>query len=416
MKKIFTLLFSFLILGIIFPNILLAQAGNINTSADNIISTVSINKAKIISQSDRDFVISFNLSNGVGVQPQLKYSIELVKVTNAGQSVLDEKVYEDTISLDENSAINKTINYSIPSSVSMGNYRLYIQSKNTNGLTLAISSLGDVKVVTDISNIIQIIPGSCTYTSVTKQTTTSQDIPTNVSSTTSTSSIKVNTVIAQKDVYSIKCKVRSTFPNDVTVLPQIITREHSSFGPVISFSDNNTKENLTIINGVNDIVTEVSKATKPQNYNISLSLVSTDGKIVSNTVSYYYYIAGASGDIQSAIFDKTNYKAGDIAKLKIFSTQTGTSTIAAKISDSNGTSCANIYNQDVSGFSVANLLIPIIKDCSNPQAKIELSSGSTTLDIKNFQVVLQANANIPTKKAIIPGLTILLILVPTVGE
>jgi hypothetical protein len=56
---------------------------------------VSFSNAEIVSQADRNFVLSFDISNKTGAQPDIKYGVQLFQVTSKGVSKVDETVYDE---------------------------------------------------------------------------------------------------------------------------------------------------------------------------------------------------------------------------------------------------------------------------------------------------------------------------------
>ena len=372
MKKISIITLSLFVLGVFFCNSTFAQTKNATSSSQGIVvATVGINNAKIISQNDRDFVISFDISNKVGAQPQIKYSVELTSTSTSNPIVFDEKVYDETLSLNGNTFVSKTINYTVPQSIQKGTYSLRIKSKNSSGLMLAISYLGNINIIDNTTNSIEILPDSCSLFVNTIKSTGQEAI---LSTTT--------------DTFTAKCKVNSTFTSNSTLTPTFITKSHTSFGNTVADSGGQ-KESITIKKGTNDIIVTLPKANTPQDYNLSFGLFSSDGKTTSNTISFHYLLFGQSGIIQNTIFNKTYYYKGDTANLQIFSTQTGiqtgTSSITVLVSDSDG-ACSATSTKQISSFSVTNLSIPIIKDCNSPKANISLSANGKILDSNNFQI------------------------------
>jgi len=399
MKKIFISLFVLIILGLFSTNTIFAQANNFGSlSGGVIVATVSINNAKIVSQNDRDFVISFNISNKTGAQPKVKYSVQLTKVLSLAQTILDEKVYSDVLFLGENMSINKTIKYSIPPQIIAGNYSLFIRSENESGLPLAIAFLGNIKIVENTANIVEIVPSSCIFTTTIEKPLFSS-----------------STQILNK-ILTTKCKVVSTFPSDIVLKPNFVTRNHTLFGSIIPLSVEST-QNTIIKKGTNNIIIKLPQASKPQDYNLSFFLVSPDGKTISNTISYNYTVAGNSGTIKNVIFDKTYYKTGDTANLQIFSTQTSTSTLTALITNGSGLLCAATSTKEVPSISIANILIPITKDCLNPKAKVTLSANGTILDSNNFQIITSVkpttsltNISTPTRLILVVIIIIIILI------
>ena len=371
MKKIFISLFVLIILGLFFANTIFAQTNNFGSlSGGVIVATVSINNTKIVSQNDRDFVISFNISNKTGAQSKVKYSVQLTKVSSSTQTIFDEKVYDDALFLGENMIIHKTVNYIVSPSVSAGAYTLYIRSQNASGLPLSIVRLGDVKISANILGAIEIIPNTCTFSY-----SQNKYFGTSTNNKISTESINA------------KCKVKSTFLKDTPMVLNFVTRSPSVFGSIVPIFGTSTR-NMIIKKGTNDVTITMPEAKKPQNYNLSFYLASADAKILSNTISYDYAVAGEQGTIKNVVFDKTYYKAGDTANLQIYSSQSSTSTISAIIRDNSGIYCSATSSKIVSGVAITNLLLSITKNCLNPKASVILSDmNGKILDSNNLQLI-----------------------------
>ncbi len=88
-------------------------------------------------------------------------------------------------------------------------------------------------------------------------------------------------------------------------------------------------------------------------------------------------MAGQSGTIQNAVFDRSSYMAGDIAKLQVFDTLIGalsSTTLAISIKDGSGNACSKDSITNVSQAApVSNIEIPVTANCANPSAAIILS-------------------------------------------
>ncbi len=390
MKKIFISLFVLIIFGLFFTNTVFAQTNNFGSlSGGVVVATVSINNAKIVSQNDRDFVISFDISNKIGSQSKVKYSIQLVKISSLAQTIFDEKFYDEALFLSENMTIHKTVNYIVPSSVSAGTYTLYIRSQNASGLPLSIIGLGDIKISANILGSIEIIPNTCTFSY-------SQNKYFEASTNNNISTGYINA----------KCKVKNTFLKDTPMVLDFVTRSPSVFGNIIPIFGSSTR-NILIKKGTNDVTIMMPKAKKPQYYNLSFHLTSTDTKILSNTISYDYFIAGEQGIIKNVVFDKTYYKSGDTANVQIYSSQSSTSTISAIIRGSSGEYCSATSSKVVSSVSITNLLIPIEKNCLNPKAGVILSAmNGKILDSNNLQII--TTTGVTSKRA--PALPITIVI------
>lgn len=110
-----------------------------------VVATVNIHNAKIIAQENNKFQISFDLSNRVIVQPEVKYSVVLKKQDGQNQLQADEKIYAEVVNLGENQTLAKQITYEAPTQLS-GDFQLWLFAKNAAGQMLAVSSLGEVQL------------------------------------------------------------------------------------------------------------------------------------------------------------------------------------------------------------------------------------------------------------------------------
>ena len=125
MKKIFISLLSVFVLGVFFAQTTIAQTPSLSDSST--IAYIHMYEIGIVSQQDRNFVISFNLASIVGAQPQIKYGITVTKASSSDQMIYDEKVYDEVLSLAERESINKTISYVLPASLPADTYRFVIE-------------------------------------------------------------------------------------------------------------------------------------------------------------------------------------------------------------------------------------------------------------------------------------------------
>ncbi len=379
MKKIL-LVSSVLVFCLFAVNSASAQVVAQNTSSGGVVvATVNIYNAKIVSQDGRNFALSFELSNESGVQPQVEYSVRLTENSSSGETLVDEKVYDKTISLDQKTTINQTINYSVPNALPAGTYGIWIMSRNESGLPLAIAYVGDVKIAASVAGTVEIIPDSCYLTAGTS---------------TQKYSLSQGILISDSDKIIETCKIASNLSKGAVLTPKFETRSNSVFGTDVAQSGGATGT-IEIKNGANDISLALPKATAPGNYVSILSLASSVGQITSNEVTANYTIKGLSGTIQNVILDKTFYKAGDMANLQIFRTLSGivsTTTITTSITDGQGNACSNSAEVQIpSNILITNMQIPIAKDCANPKANITLSANGTILDSKDFQITTPAN-------------------------
>ena len=352
-------------------------------------------------QKDRDFTLSFQLSNDVGAQAQVQYSVELMKVSAGSQTTVDEKVYPSVFSIDQNTTIDQSIDYTVPEAIPAGTYALWIQSKNTSGLTLAVAFVGNVTIAASDQSSVEIVPNSCALT---------------VTDATSTYALGRGLVNAG-DTLTAQCQVASTFATDISMTPSFETRYGTAFGSIVPQTQA-LQNPITIHKGTNTVTVQLPQMQKPQSYDTAFSLVSADGKTISNTIDLTYTIAGQSGTIQNVVFDRSFYKAGETANLQVFATlfEAAPSTLTILVSNNSGSLCsATSTTQIPENVTVSNIAIPIVKDCLNPQAWVELSANgedgiATLLDSQNFQITTPANA-LPKGLMNLPSSTLAIVLI-----
>jgi hypothetical protein len=123
-----------------------------------LVSTVNIQDTKIKEQVNNIFQISFNISNKQGLQSGVKYGVQLVSGDN-NQTVVDEKIYDEVLTVAPNTTINKSIVYSAPENIS-GNYRLLVIVTNSSGFPFGVTSAGKVTLSAS-SKAVYISPESC---------------------------------------------------------------------------------------------------------------------------------------------------------------------------------------------------------------------------------------------------------------
>ena len=355
---------------------------NLNSNIVNP-ESINIDNTKIVSQKDRDFMISFDVINNTsGIKSEIKYSLQLIRVfSSTSRSVVDEKIFDDSLSIDKGATLNKKINYSIPSTLSDGTYYFLIEIGNKSGMIFAAINTEDVEIKSNINNVIEVVPNSCQFFISDKLH-------------------EAGPIFADiKDTITEKCKINSSLSGDIVLSPKFETRFHNLFGNIAE-TNIFTSESITIKKGINNISFTVPKGVIPQDYFLTFHLESADGKISSNIDSFTYFLRGLTGSVENATFDKPSYKANDMANIEVYSliydlgTTTGvTGTLTAIIKNDSGEPCGVTTTIQVSlDNTVVKLPIKITKDCINPTVNIILSTidekgNMINLDVKDFKIV-----------------------------
>ena len=300
MKKILLLVPLLLLLsGASFASAQSAQEAPHEGTEPVVVATVNIYDAEIVSQQGNIFSLSFDLSNREGAQPAVRYAVQLI---DQKQVVADEVVYPDVISLESHSDVIKRIEYTAPAYLA-GTYRLALVSRNTNGLTLARASLGEV-VLSGTGPYVEILPSTC-FLQVegeagNKRYTLDQGVD-----------------IAPSETLDLVCSIKNHSPSTLVLQPSFETFYRSVFGASVQTSPQSL-EPISVGAGTDTtFALPLPKAPVPQAYDVKLSFTNT-ADIPSNTITARYVLRGESATIQNLTLDKTSYVAGDTASISLF--------------------------------------------------------------------------------------------------
>ena len=301
-------------------------------------------------------------------------------MSSDGQTVIDEKVYDATISLGANDSARQDITYTAPS-YATGNYSLYIEAKNTDGLIFAVAPLGSV-TLKGSTQYIEINPLSC-YLTIQEDTSNHQ-----YGTLDGVDVLDTEHLLAH-------CSITNTFNADEAVIPTFKTYYRSTFGNLVSTSP---LPSATIPAGRTTAFTfEIPKASTPQAYDAVLTLNNINGA-ASNSIVFHYVLHGLSATIQNLVFDKDYYQSGDAAQLTLFwtgpadtffdsrfsGTDSGTVSAGVDVKDSQGIPCASHVTQPLDpSMDTNNLTVSITRTCINPQAIITLQGGNGTVLAEN---------------------------------
>ncbi|MCX6754606.1 MAG: hypothetical protein NTU81_02145 [Candidatus Nomurabacteria bacterium] len=374
-----------------------ATTPKVSTSTTaTIVATVNIVNAKITSQVGNTFNISFGLSNREGLQTGVKYGVKLIM--DKTKYVSDEKVYDESITLYENSTINRDIVYTAPT-LKAGTYSLVLSSQNTGGFPFGIVSLGKVKLVEAPKGVI-VQNDSCYLTVEGEKGSPHYKL---------TQSID----ISASESLRITCSALNEKSTPVSVTPIFETRYTSAYGDIapqsggdntaISFKKNE-KKNISFV---------LPKGEKPQSYSIDIKLTGADTS--SNTIFTNYILSGVSASIAKLSLDKDIYYGGDKGEMSILWLVSGGNTprsivksanapvisLALSITNDQGRACINPISQAlVSDPAKPDTTIPfsIKTNCTNPQVKATITDDKgSILDEKDF--TFKSNPIQPVKPA-----------------
>lgn len=264
-----------------------------------LVATVNISNALVTAQTENVVNVSFNITNGTGVQPGVKYAVFLTKIEEGRKVVVDENVYDETLTLGVDTNVHKDIVYTAPKQLS-GIYDLWISSKNNEGLPLASILVGKVQFEENAEGAVFIDPSSCflTVTGEAKQRRYN---------------LYQGVDIAPTETLEAHCTVQNTTKAPVTLTPSFVTRLRNAYGAVVPATGGGVTQITLLPNEHKSFTLALPKAATPQSYDVLLTLTEEVNAITSNAVKFHYVIQGASATIQNALWEKNDYQKGDTA-------------------------------------------------------------------------------------------------------
>lgn len=388
MKQANKVIFSIFLLVIVFiyTNVTHAiEKATPTLSKAILIADVNIRNAKIISQNNNVFKITFDLSNGQGLQTGVKYGITLVSSdVNKAQTKVDEIIYDESLTLYENKTINKEITYTAPSSLN-GVYTLFLISKNENDFPFSTAYLGEARLNTTWKGV-GIVTPSCFLGVIGEK---------------GNLVYKLDKVIdiSKEETLSLTCVAKNISNSEIKVNPQVVIKSQSAYGSMIK-TDNSNLENIIFKpNEGKTFVIKLPQILKSGIYYATISLSSDDNN-VPNKAFFAYFVRGSLVKIDNLFIDKDYYTKGSTANLSLMwssvngkllrseNPKNSQVVMQANISNYEGKKCSDPLSQPlIQDYTKpkTEFAVPIVRDCFNPKVIITLTdSDGNTLDEKGF--------------------------------
>ena len=391
-KSLFLLTLVSLVFGLGI-NVQVSNAEVLNDGSGNfkILSRTSIQNPKLISQIGNNFVISFDMSNKENAQPDLKYGLQLIKDSENGQTIIDEKIFSEVFTLGPNETITREVNYIAPSYL-VGEYSIWLIIENSSGLNQGIGTVGKVQLLGD-DQYVEIDISSC-YLSVTEDNLSKKY------------NLQQGVDVNADETLTINCDVFNKFDREISLKPQFEIFKRSSFSDLIEV--NQTDENIVLTSEEEkEFSLVIPKNNIPQAYDVKLSFLD-NGELVSNFVLFHYVLSGPSGTIQSIQMDKEGYLKDDIARIKLFwsgsadifpDSRSGKNpademiSFSFNIENDNGEPCIKPINKNLDiGENLITIKALIVNECTslNGEGVLKDSTGKV-LDRKVFSLVDNSN-------------------------
>ncbi len=331
------------------------------------VANVNIQGAKIANQIGSVVNVSFLLTNGKGVQTGVKYSVRLYSKVNRN-IVIDEKVYDEALTLAENSQTQKSIVYVAPATLS-GTYSLYLFSNNDVGFPFGVVSVGDVTFTASQKGI-SVAPESCSTSIVGSNEKKSH-------------SLSESPVLSSNQSLKLSCTAQNTSAGVLSFIPSYQTYYRTLGGEKAEVTGGDVAP-ISFKAGEKKIVAlTLPVGRKPQIYVTQV----TFGEGQSNSVVVRYSVSGATATIVNVSADKDYYRAGDKANLTLLWSAPPVPTFAdVVIKTDKGALCGKTSVDEINGFK-SNIEVSIKRPCFNPSITVSLKNKSgMTLDEKTFDI------------------------------
>lgn len=349
-----------------------------DSSSPILIASINIDKISY-TKEDKQYNISFTLSNELGIQNDIRYGVVLIN--SKTNNLADLYLSNDVLTLKENEKRDLNIKYTIPNYIQEGEYILMIESQNSNGIPLAripVDLEGNKIIITNSSNIsisnCKMFLGENEAFDSIKPIEKDNTLPLNA------------TCIINNETSSDK--------NNVNV--RLITHLKTQFGDILN--NNIIEKKISLKANSNTTVSfEIPRINETGDYSVDTFLIDSTNKKLTPSTYINYSISGIQIYIKNATLDKSSYLANSKALLNIFwSGRVNKPTMfkaKTTVLDENNTLCGKVETNFMVNnmFMTDTININIDKDCNNAIANIDIVD-----DDGNVVVSSNINQNIPT--------------------
>ena len=371
------------------------------------VATVNIYDARIDFQDGNRIKLVFNLANREQAQPDVRYSVQLIKRENEDQTVVDEYIYSEVLSLGENQVIPKEIEYLAPQYLS-GEFEVWLIAKNQNGLTFATVNPGKITFNGD-NQYLEIDPKSC-YLTVNEEDKHYM--------------LEEGVDVKSEEKLIAHCDIINHNDSAVSFTPKFKTYWRTTFGQEVSTNQEDGDSQTLNAQEKRQFSFIIPKAQTPQAYDTVLEL-----NKFSNKINFHYVLRGLSATIQNLRLDKDYYQKGGVAKVSFFwsasadnfpgsrlgKTDNGKMFADIKVSSLKNQTCFSLQKELDENLGVVEYESMVDVDCQNPVVSVDIKDNNgNILDKKDFSIesksmVSQADNSQVNKKLNIKLVVIIII-------
>ncbi|MFZ5391985.1 MAG: CUB domain-containing protein [Patescibacteria group bacterium] len=409
-----------ILIGILLPTIeVRAQVAGEDIPREQIqtkiiqLADVEIVDPKILKQKDNVVTLSWQLTNGDNVQPDVNYGVKLVKYIGTDKFLVDEYHYDHVLNMVAEEKIDLEAEYKAPAYL-QGKYEIWINAFNSNSMTFGLARAGDIELNGN-GKYVEIETQSCFLTLEGDENQTSYQ------------PLQGLTVDSQEKLLA-HCPTKNLLGKEAKIIGKIQLFYRSLAGEEIA---SDTKDDmLTLkIDEEREYVQLLPKPldAKPQAYEAVLKFFDEQGQPVSNMVVFHFVLTGPSATIQNVTLDKDGYKKGDIAQVTAYWTGAADDYLNSRLKEggtlnelqmilelknAEGQSCTEIKKEvwPINTDKQKVISLPIDRECTRPNVILSLadSDSGKILDEKKYDIVTRQDNN---RNNLILILTILLIIV-----
>ena len=347
------------------------------------VATVNIYNAAIASQDGNKVFLSFDLSNRVNVQPDVRYSVKLISQTGQAQTQVAEKVYDEVVSLGENQTVHKQIEYDAPAYLT-GQYQIWLFAKNEAGMTLALSNPGTVT----LKGTGQYVALTGCYLRVAGEPASKIYAPAQ------------GVDVKPSETLTGYCTATNHAKTAMALRPSFAVNYRTTFGPQVATSTG--RESVSLKPG--EIALEsfvIPKPSEPQAYDATLTLVDASGQPQSDQAVFHFVVRGLSATIQNLRLDKDYYQKGDTAQVSFFwsssadnfpgsrlgATGNGEMLASITITDASGRKCASLDQPLDQKQFIVSYKLPVSTDCRDPHVFVAIHTpDGKQLDSRDYAI------------------------------
>jgi hypothetical protein len=336
-------------------------------------------------QNGRALDIACDFIAGKGVQPDIKYAVQLIQ-TGTARTIVDEQVYPEIVTLKEGQTLNKKISYTIPGFL-QGAAEVWVMASNSEGLRLGMSNVGTINA-TALDGNLQIAAENCF-------------IKVEGESSGKSYSIKQGVDVLPGEMLSAYCTVTNPGRTGIQAHAEFSGFRRNIYGATVEIAKFPQPTSGFAPQEKRELKMLVPLASSPQAYDDLLVLKNDKGETISNSVAIHYVIRGASATVQNITLDKDYYPAG--SKALIVTSWTGSAdghpqsrfekgtdeqarTFKVVVKDGTdavcGESTQTVPDSQFDKTKPLNFSVAIAHDCYNPKvsATIVDANGNTLVE------------------------------------